>query len=246
MSESLIELVHSFFESCMGEREYGMMRKRVYGGGAPSSRPLKKSKGGNDHAKLLRLQRQVALLRPEIKYIPGSDAAANVTVAAGYISFLTGISQGVNVAQRVGDTVRASSFRLRCSQDNLTLIGHVSFFLIKAIDLNGALPAISTVMSSFDPKTAQINQNVKDKYKLLARYDLASRASAAGATAGGNVRDCYSVEKSVMYNNVVTYSATTAAVASASKNHLFCIVLSSDTADTVDITLSWELGYTDA
>lgn len=56
-------------------------------------------------AKVVKLTKLVAGLKPEVKYIDVSLSSNNVSVANGLVIFLAPVSQGTNVNQRVGDLI---------------------------------------------------------------------------------------------------------------------------------------------
>lgn len=68
--------------------------------------------------KVVKLTKLVAGLRPEVKYIDTSLSSNNVSVANGIVVHLTGIAQGTNVNNRVGDLISTLWWNVNISVTN--------------------------------------------------------------------------------------------------------------------------------
>lgn len=217
--------------------------KRIYGGRGTYSRPAKKAK--TVAAQVSRLQRQVALLRPEVKYFYSGVSNANVTAAGGVIFPLAVCNQGVGVDERIGDQVRGQFIRFT----NTYVRGSGSngkqyrYIVVKDNDAAGAAPAIAgsnqAVLETFDPTTTFLQNSARNRFTVL--YDKLVTIDAIPAldmypeVHQGYIKTAFPIR----------YTGSTNGAASAGKNAVWMIVITNDVANTADFTTYWEFAYTD-
>lgn len=233
--------VVNHFLFCMGEREFMMYNKRSYNGKASAvSRSKRKL---NDHAQLLRLQRAVAVLKPEIKHWQVASTVINIG-AAGTGAAFTGIAQGTTDLTRIGDSVRGKQLRVRVSvtELNAALSNQLRVFIFRDTQCAGAVPAVngtsSALLSSASVVTAMLNRNTS-RYKIIDELTFGPQANGVGGNNNGlfidrtyNLRDM-----------TIKYLGATAAATDLGANSLFWIAISSDTF--ADFVVSSEFAYTD-
>jgi len=237
---------------CMGEREAGMYRKRVYGGssvGSNSGGVYKRSRSSPPlSAKVKALQRKVALLSPEVKEFTVSSSSTNVTAAAGAINYLFPVVQGIADSNRIGDKIRALKMELRVRTGSFETpnVGNSTYGVTVVVDKesNGAIPTISgsvtsSVFPSFDPVGQQsVQTTTSDRFKILKQYVYTAGMLLNGGNAG-------IITFSLPLNRNMTYNATTGAVTDASGNQIYLIFTTNDSANVVDFIYTAKLYFTD-
>lgn len=246
MSETLIDLVHKY----MGEREFGMYRRRVYGGpsGSPYSRSAKRARTAAPlTAKVQALQRKVALLRPETKVLQTLVSATNVSDIAGSITYISGVAQALTDTGRIGDRIRVTSVSGSISMYNQFSAAAgllYSVFIVKDMDSNGAIPTISgaaqSILTSFNSRTAFPQTGTVGRFKILARRDFGSNAANSGGPQSGTYQTF-----NIKMNHTLTYRDTSSAQTGAGKNALYMVVITDDTIDSVDLVAPITITYTD-
>lgn len=216
--------------------------KRTYGPKF-SAQPSKKAK--TVESKVSRLQRQVALLRPEIKYHLGSVNTVNLPVATGTIFPLTTMALGANPDERVGLEVRGVYLKLinTYSRNSQSAGTHYRYFIVRDKENGGAAPAIAgaagSVLETFNPITTFQQNTGRDRFVII--YDKLITVDA--------IPSIYS-EKEVQQVDLkismpIRYVGTTGTAASQGKNSLWMIILSNNGTDTADFNSYWEVAYTD-
>jgi len=227
-----------------------MYSKRTYGGVTRSGKPFKRAKTSvsqSDHQKLIRLQRVVSALKPELKY--AQTAVANTNIGgAGQISYITPIGQGTDYNQRVGNKVRCKWLNigievLGWSSTSTGFRGDV--YVIKDKMNQGALPtatgASPAVLTTADPGTAFLNRQDNDRFVVLHKFKFGSNSFGSGGPLGGVCQ-----EKMIYLNDMpMEFEGTSAAVASASKNSIFLVLITNDSASAADFYTVAELCYSD-
>lgn len=246
MCDTLIQLAHKY----MGEREYGMYRRRVYGGpsGSSYSRSAKRARVAPPlTAKVQALQRKVALLRPETKVLQTLVNISNVADTVGSITYISGVAQALTDTGRIGDKIRVTSVSGSISVYNQFSVvsGNLySVFIVKDLDSSGVVPVISgtaqSIFSSFNSRTSFPQTGTTDRFKILARKDFASNAAALGGPQSGTYQTF-----NIKMNHTLTYRDTSSAQTGAGKNALYMVVLTDDINDAVDLVAPIAITYTD-
>jgi len=215
-------------------------RKRIYGGRLPVA---KRSKSIS--AKVTRLQRQVAVLRPELKWVTSGSSITNVDDGAGGIAYLSGISQGTDIVNRVGDYVHAKKIdiNVKVVSGIESAASHVTYRVLLVLDKdsNGTVPTIAAVANAILTGTQPINQlnrTTAGRFKILRDKILSSTALITGANE-------FLWKWEVDLNHKMTFRGTAGSQAEAGKNSLYLVCLSDGTADTVDFASSQQIGFTD-
>jgi len=215
-------------------------RKRSGGWAWGAKSHVKKAKTVN--AKISRLQRQVALLKPEVKYFVTSQSINNVTQAAGAIAYVSDIQQGTSDNTRIGDSVRGVSFRVRGTGEP-TGSTDFRFLVIQDMDSNGVVPVISgtaeSIFYDFTARACMVQSLTANRYKVLwERYYNAS-SIVYGDSNGGYIDTGY-----IKLSKPITFRANAGNNTDAGKNALYVVILVDD-ADTMDFNFRTELKYTD-
>jgi len=214
-------------------------RKRFSGPGKSNGRAPKKAK--TLATKVTRLQRQVALLKPEVKHAVGTVSFVNVTAAAGAIGTLSLVAQGTSSSERVGDVIRAQSIELILATGSVSSGAQIRFIVVKDTQNAGALPTISgaasAVLSSFVPGSAMLNPLARPRFKILYD-DLHVNEVISYTEYSSTVR-----RAGFKLNFPITY--IDAGSSDHGKNSLFLIALTNDNANTMDVAAEFDLAYTD-
>lgn len=201
--------------------------------------------GDSTEAKLLKLTKKVNALAPELKTLQAAGSATNVDDAAGAISYITGIAQGSDVINRVGDKICLKEINIKAkitagfTTGTQTLYG---LYLVKDLQSNGVVPTVSgTAQSIFvnpGPVQAFVNVSTKDRFKIVRQFVFGGVPLAAG-----NQTDY--VQFKVKCNHVMSYHDTTSAQTGSGKNAYYLVFLTDDATDTVDWAFFTELRFTD-
>lgn len=215
-----------------------MMRKRVYGGSAVK-RSVKKAK--TVAQKVSRLQRQVALLKPEVKHFVATSAIVNVAAAVGGIANLCAVVQGSGTSDRIGDLIRAQSIEVLFTQGSFASQTQLRFIIVKDTQNAGTIPAISgvgsSVLSSTGPSDAQLAPTARPRYKIL--YDeIHQQSNLVYGEFTATIRRC-----SIPLNFPIHFIGN--AAVDYGKNTLWLIVLSNDATNVGDVNFSYDIGFTD-
>lgn len=220
-------------------------RKRAGGWGWRGSKdPLPKRRKANIQEKVTRLQRQVALLKPETKVFQGIFNTANITQAAGLIVHLSPVVVGTGDTNRVGDTIRPSYVKVEGFFSGFGTSINVRFMVVKDTMSNGVLPIIGTtadaILTSFSARSALQNVATRKRFKVI--YE---RVYGIEAMMNGDNNKPYFDSGNLALSGPTTYqTAGGAAIADALKNHYYFLAIV-DNADTLDLNGSWEIGFTD-
>jgi len=229
-----------------------MYSKRVYGGVTRSGKPFKRAKTSvsqSDHQKLLRLQRVVSALKPELKYVQNAVALTNVSSSTGSIGYLSGCAQGTNFNQRIGNKVRAKWLNFGVEVFGWGGAGasgfRASVYIIKDKLNQGVLPttvgAVPAILTSADPGVSFVNRGDPDRFVVLHKFNFTANSFLAGGPQSGVYQ-----EKMLYLNDMpIEYEGTANTIGSAGKNALFCCIISNDTSDTVDFYTTAEICYSD-
>jgi len=218
-----------------------MMKKRWNGGRLIDNRPAKKAK--TVAAAVSRLQRQVALLKPEVKTFFSEVAAINVTQAAGFIQAISLIRQGTDINNRVGDSVRGVKLGFKGEMSDNGGGTSVRVLIIRDSDSNGTTPVIGGAVSAvfvtgFVARIATQRSETKKRFTILYDKYLPEQAYTNGAMGAG-----YFEWESAL-SSVTSYLSDGATTASASKNQYYMVVLV-DGADTADFNFMCRFDYSD-
>lgn len=196
---------------------------------------------------VMRLKKQMSVRpRPELKVLQGTLTFSDVNDAAGSIAHLSAIPQGSELDDRVGDRINVSKINMMFtvtggSTNTATLL--YSFFLVKDLESSGVVPVISgtvqSIFSSFNPTAAFTLGATKERFKILARCDF-----GGAVLLNGNSIDLQ--KRFVKTKSLTTYHDTSASQTGAGKNQYYVVMLSNDTADTVDGQCAFEIYFTDS
>lgn len=199
-----------------------------------------------DHVKLLRLQRTVNALRPEVKYFNAATTQSPSTAAATVL-YLSQIAQGTDNINRVADKIRSVFVEIIVSANYVMPTPPVAgnstmFYLVQDLESSGVAPvAASTVQAIFllpDPQRAIQNPDTRERFKILGSYDFSETRTQNGTTP--NVW-----RKKFKMAKAITYHDTTSGVASAGKNSLFLIGMSNLAIGVGSFQVAWTVAFTD-
>ena len=204
---------------------------------------FRKASRQTDHAKLQRLQRQVAALRPELKYYQESATLSNIGAAVGLVTYVSGIAQGSDDINRIGNqiTVKSVDMNIKCVSGYSSNPATYVVYLIRDNDSNGVLPTVSGTVNSILTGSQPINQllrTAEGRFKILRKKQLSGLMLASGS-------EQFVFTWSIKLNTILTYRGTTGAQANAGKHALYLVIVSDDASDTVDFAYSSQIGFTD-
>jgi len=221
--------------------------KRTYGGGLSGrSGPSKYRKTSPSiSGKILRLQRTVAALRPEVKQLQTVTTISNLAQATGNIAYISGVAQGTTDASRIGDTIRPKY--LNVSQYFINpgaTAGFYSTFVVLDKESNGVVPVISgtaqAVFSTFNNTEVFTNPSTEKRFKILKRFDVSSASHLSGAPGGSLVQHAR-----IPLSGMMHFHDTSSAQTGAGKNALYLITITNDSTNVADFSLTSQLGFTD-
>jgi len=216
-------------------------RKRS-GGWAWGSRATPK-KAKTVQAKLTKLQRQIAYLKPETKYAINTVTSTNVVAGTGVIFPLAICNEGTNQDERAGVQVRGIHLNIINSYARTSMSAGDTYRLmvIKDKNSNGAAPTIASanaaVLTSFTPTSAFLNNNARPRFTVL--YDKIVTVEAIDYNTFYN--DVQRI--SLKLNFPIHYVSTSTAAASQGTNSVWFLILPS--SSTGDFVTAFEFAFTD-
>lgn len=220
--------------------------KRVYADAGNSCPKRFKATPASTQKQLALLKRKVARIAPEKKFCIISQSILNVDDAAGGIAYISGLAEGVDYLNRVGQRVYFDHLELNVAVTGGASSGSTSLYaayFIKDTLSTGALPSIAgtsqSIMASFSPIGGFINPLMKERFKLLRKWDFNGLMLNSG--------DHPSMQRwSVDLTGPSEYIDTTAAVTGASKNAYYVVCLSNDATDAIDFNCNGQMTFTDS
>lgn len=203
----------------------------------------RKSKADQALSKVNKLARE---LRPEVKMIDNGDV--EYPIDSGVVVHISGVAQGIDYDDRIGNEVRSQSLELRYTVSR-TAAGtfatlpqsmRVMIARMKSVVPGGTIPAITDFLQSADFQSpsprAERHKNISVIYDKIV--DLPS------TTLGAKSETVRLKNKALM-----TFTSTGATIASAGRNHLFIILMANSaqvtTTDNPSFTYSSRIRYTD-
>lgn len=235
-----------------GTMRYKRRRGNIIGPRTPGwggfNKPAKRRRTGQTRQSGYygRYQRRSAL-PVETKFIDISISHALDQTAAVEQTLLT-IPQGVEQSQRIGRKAQIKSlfFRMSYLYDPGALADAtcVTFvLLVHDTQTNGALPGVSTILTSTQLGTAMMNLENAGRFKIIKRWD-----KVWGATAG--VSGAYNQARAYdtfMYrcDTPIHYSGATGAVTEIRSNNYFLVGGSLGGDDLVSLSGTCRVRYVD-
>lgn len=193
--------------------------------GSGGTRTLRKrSRAAALPAKFVRLQRQVALLRPELKQNSGVVSVGSIAAASGSIVLFSANAQGTSDSTRIGDQIRIQDVRFVGVVDGIT-VGMVYHLLVVRDNFSdGAFPTIAgasnAIMSSFDPRNSIQNIAQKKRFTIMWQKMSNGLVDTNGAMNGGIFDTGF-----LKCSGLTTYQDNTGGITGTSKNHYYLVVL---------------------
>lgn len=192
------------------------------------------------------LQREVAALRrlvhvPEEKSLD-VDLNANVS-NAGTLTLLSGIAQGTDVGQRVGNAIRATSITFRgrvgCNTA-VTTYSVIRLILIRDTENSGSVPALADIMEATGGSVgvrAPMNFINRDRFKVLWEDMI---------TVAPSFKYSQVVKGDLKLNLPVKYRGTGNTVAAAAEGTLYWVWVSDEATNTPSVALYTQLRFIDS
>lgn len=220
--------------------------KRVYADAGNSGPKRFKATPASTQQQLMQLKRKVARIAPEKKVNVISQSVSNVDDATGGIAYISGLAQGVDFVNRVGERVYYDHLELNVAvtsgaSSNFTAL--YAAYLVKDVMSTGAFPSIAgtpqSIFASTSPIGGHINPLMRDRFKVLRRWDFNGVAIISGNTPAMQ-------RWSVSLSGPSEFLDTTSAVTAAGKNSYYVVILSNDSADVIDFNINGQMIFTDA
>lgn len=231
----------------MGEREFGMTFKTVrLASGAPAFKRAKKAH--TDHAKLMRLQKQVNALRPEVKMFEGSIVPTFPTNTTGSIDYISAVSQGSDNTNRIGDKISPKWIDIIVAitaggTHSASSVDQVNFYLIKDLESNGVAPIVSgsaqSIFTSPNPVRATLNTNTRERFKIVKKWIF-----PYNELFSGNIP--FIRQHRLNLSGVTFFHGAGSNNAAAGKNSYWMVALSTQPAVTTEVAnYEYLFGFTD-
>ncbi len=175
--------------------------------------------------------KRVMASQQEKKYIATSFAAISQAIAGtSSIHFLTGITQGDDVNERLGNEVRLSKIRIEGSVGtDPTAIADTQYrmVLVQGVtNIEGVAPTILEIFATDSPDSLRELVGIRNyDFKILwdNKFILREfRPPVAGRVSRVNVAFIHAFRNGGLK---LTYDANTSGIADAEKNHLFLILM---------------------
>lgn len=204
------------------------------------------------------LQAIVKKSLPEIKYKDIALDQTDIPNATGAVVHLTAIAQDDTVSTRTGNTIQIQSLNLSgyfVRQNTLTYTANGYYRIALVIDKQQVADTAPTIGDVFDygagastrflPKVAALERfrvlwvsEIFDPLRMVLNQNLTT------ASAGIPTQSTYFQYCNEKMNLRVDYNGS--AITDIQKNGIYFLVLSSDTADVVDINGIARIGFIDA
>lgn len=195
---------------------------------------------GTVKQQLASLRRAVKHLAPELKLSDILLTQNNVT-SAGTIQHITGIAQGTDSNQRVGNSINLRNVSLHVTFTNGSEATAASAFRYAVVQdkqqITDTAPAVSDVFNSSDPKITMPLQGSRERFNILWLSKPFTVNDMTNATRPFTREWTWSGSITIDYNG----SATT----DQQKNALYFIILTDSGASTADFTGTVRVQYTD-
>lgn len=209
--------------------------------------------------KVLRLERAVKQIKPEVKYFDLSLTNNNISVANGLVVHLTGIAAGTGVSQRVGDAIRAQWLQINLSVTASSYFNATNenpsfrFYIVQDTQQIGdTTPAGSDLVDQPPlPKIQLLNILVTMQKRFRVLYDSKPQIMFAGTgVAAQNNSVVFPAKLQFNFNrrivSPIRYNGTAAADIQKGGLYMFFytdVVVAA--ADALDITGTSRVAYTD-
>jgi hypothetical protein len=200
---------------------------------------------GRRQNRLVKLQRQVRALKPELKCFQLPFTFSNQAAGAA-IFYASAIAQGSDVFNRLGDKISQKKVYWQCGMNQAvgTSVTDWRLFLIRDLESNGVVPTVSgavqAIFTSSDPDNAVIQNNTKERFKIMSVFDWHDPTVALGGERSG-IRHAW-----VRTGTESRYHDATANQTGAGKNAYYVVVMTNTASVTTDLDGVLEFYYTDA
>jgi len=202
-------------------------------------------RGNRRRSTLVKLQRQVRALKPELKCFQ-LPYTFNNQASGATIAYVSNIGQGSDVFNRLGDKISMKKVYNQAFLSGLA-IGSQSIwrlFLIRDLESNGIIPTVSgaaqSIFTGADPGSAVVQNNVKERFKIIMIFDWSETTVVNGGTVT-NLRTRWKV-----LNTETKYHDGTANQTGAGKHAYYLVVMTNTGVAVGDILGQLEFYYTDA
>lgn len=201
------------------------------------------------------LQRVVAKLRPELKYLDTSLDSSNVTTA-GRVIHLTGIPQGDTRSTRTGETVNVTSVYCSGSFVRTTDETYVSnamyrcFLFVDKDQVADTVPSVANVMQNPAEPTGPIpNLDFLERFRILwispIKDGSEMHISHIAVVSNASVPATQSRWIEYEWKGSLKVGFNGANGTDIQKNGVYFGIMSNDTGDIIDFDGTARIGYTD-
>lgn len=178
------------------------------------------------------------LINIETKYF--DVLPANFTVnSTGVVTPLNLIPQGLNISDRVGDSIKIQHIRYRLviTSDPTAIVTTVRFLIVRDLENAGATPSTTDILESANVVAQPNFINTRTRFSILVDEHIALDIDGISASVHA---------ASMAHAGHIRFRGTAGAAASQAQGALFFLVLSSQAALLLPtITFASRLEYTD-
>lgn len=209
--------------------------------------------------KVLRLERTMRMRKPEEKFIDIGLSAINVVDTTGSVQSLVAIAAGTDFNNRIGDSVRVHRIqghgRLSTAAASLGALPTADEYCRMHVVLDtqqvaDTAPSASAIFASIAGPSVLLNESsTHHRFKVLKSSQLFVAARLASSSTPVATLLSQAPTQNAVWNfnikcnYVVSYNST--ATTDVEKNGIYFVVLSSVSADTLDMDGTVRVYYTD-
>ena len=157
----------------------------------------------------------------------------------GSITLLATIAQGASVEQRIGKKVMLKSLQARgdLRQGTTAVVNDVAFMIVYDKRPGGALPAITDILESVNPK-AMNNDNNASRFSILKRVDKVLIGDTSSAVDTNSATACDVTFFLPINRHSIFNAAGTGAIGDIDEGALYLVTVGGTAAGTAAATLT--------
>ncbi len=166
------------------------------------------------------------------------NSASGTASTAGTVGYMSGLSQGVDVFNRIGDSIKLHSFEfcLNVTQGGaLTTWDRVRVLLVRDLENGGATPAVTDILGSASISGFEqwLNRN-RFKFLFDEVFDISATANPLATR-----------QVHIPVDRHIKYRSTSNAAAGAAEGSMWWLVICENGVNPSAYALNWRLRYTD-
>jgi len=160
-------------------------------------------------------------------------------VPAGALTYASGIAQGTDLSNRIGNSLKVQSLHLMgrvAINPSATTFSVVRIILVRDNENPGSNPGVADIVDTVNTPITFVNYVNRKRFSFV--FD-----ELVVVDKTGNYSACF--RASVPFERHIFYRSTGNAVGSAAEGALFWLAISDESTNTPDIKVNLEFSFTD-